>query len=61
MEKELHIKSIFNKISSMKKRSAEILNNAKSSGKLHYYYDKKRCKENEIIKLENGLETIIEL
>jgi len=61
MENKLYLQSIFNKISAMKKRSAEILEDAKISGKLHYYYDKKRCKENEVIKLENSIETIIKL
>lgn len=59
MENKLYIQSIFNKISAMKKRSSGILEDAKISGKLHYYFDIKRCKENEIIKLEKGFETII--
>lgn len=59
MENKLYLQSIFNKISAMKKRSAEILEDAKISGKLHYHFDIKRCKENEIIKLEKGGETII--
>jgi|GEM_PF-4308449 len=59
MENKLYLQSIFNKISGMKKRSAGILEDAKISGKLHYYFDIKRCKENEIIKLEKGFEIII--
>ena len=43
----------------MKKRSAGILEDAKISGKLHYYFDPRRCSANEIIKLENGIETLI--
>ncbi len=59
MENKLYIQSIFNKISAMKKRSAGILEDAKISGKLHYYFDPIRCNANEIIKLENGVETRI--
>ena len=59
MENKLYIQSIFNKISAMKKRSAGILEDAKISGKLHYYFDPRRCSANEIIKLENGIETLI--
>jgi len=59
MEKEQYLKSLFDKMTAIKKRSAEILEQAKLNGKLHYYFDPKKCKEGEIIKLENGLETII--
>lgn len=59
MEKYEFLKALFDKISAMKKRSAEILDDAKISGKLHYYFDPRRCSANEIIKLENGVETIV--
>jgi len=59
MEKDKFLKALFDKITAMKKRSAEILENAKISGKLHYYFDPRRCSANEIIKLENGIETIV--
>lgn len=59
MEKDEYLKALFDKITDMKKRSAEILGDTKINGKLHYYFDQRRCRTNEIIKLENGIETII--
>lgn len=59
MEKDKFLKALFDKIAAMKKRSAEILGDAKISGKLHYYFDPIRCNANEIIKLENGVKTIV--
>lgn len=59
MEKDKFLKALFDKIAAMKKRSAGILEDVKTNGKLHYYFDPRRCSANEIIKLENGIETIV--
>lgn len=59
MERDEYLKVYFEKIAAMKRRSHLILENARVSGKLHYYFDQKRCGLNEIIKLENCRETII--
>jgi len=46
-------------MTNIKKRSAELLKQAKTDGTLHYYFDPVRCNIGQLVKLENGKETII--
>lgn len=57
--KEQILQRLHNMITDIKSRTAELLEHARANGDLHYYFDSARCKEGEIIKLENSLETII--
>lgn len=59
MDKNQELKNLDEIMEKIEIRSTELLEEAKINGSLIYYFDPKKCKENEVIKLENGIETII--
>lgn len=59
MDNSQELKDMEKMMERIEVRSAELYETAKKNGSLLYYFDPKKCKEGEIILLEDGIETII--
>ena len=54
-----HIQDMKSKLEAMKAKSNQLIKDSINSGTLTYYFDSKRCQSDELVKVENKVETII--